>query len=204
MQKLHHRLFDDSPQGRHRRNRVQENIPPPEAEPASAGESAPDRPTTFQLAQLAAILATRPDSLRLPPGEVVLEAMQVWDAAAKVNLAERQEREIWAAVFTDAKEQWEHRLGNYVGDEVRLQEMLSEPRFQPESEALPKLFPGTGETPESRRQKLGDLMRTTQTEPAPSKEQPAPAPPEKFSALFVRSLVEAQGEGPTTRGQASP
>jgi hypothetical protein len=130
--------------------------------------------------------------LRIPPAEVVLEAMQVWDAAAKVNLAERQEREIWAAVFTDEKEQWEHRLGAYVGDEVRLQEMLSEPRFQPESEALPKLFPGTGETPESRRQKLDELMRATQADPALNKDRPAP--PQKFSALFVRRLVEAQDQ----------
>ena len=199
MQKLHHRLLDDSPQGRHRRGRMQETVPPEQARPAPPGESAPDRPTTFQLAQLASILATRPDSLRIPPAEVVLEAMQVWDAAAKVNLAERQEREIWAAVFTDAKEQWEHRLGAYVGDEVRLQEMLSEPRFQPESEALPKLFPGTGETPESRRKKLDELMRATQTEPALNRE-----PPQKFSALFVRALVEARGEGARALGQANP
>src|SRR5437867_1246126 len=101
----------------------------PEARVRSAPppEDALERPTTFQLAQLAAILATRPESLRIPPAEVVLEAMQVWEAAAKVNLAERQEREIWDAIFTDRKEQWEHRLGAYVGDEVRLHELLSEP-----------------------------------------------------------------------------
>jgi len=194
MQQLHPRLIDDSPKGRHRRRRIQENVPAGQPRPAPPAESDPDRPTTFQLAQLAAILATRPDSLRIPPAEVVLEAMQVWDAAAKVNLVERQEREIWAAVFTDAKEQWEHRLGAYVGDEARLQEMLSEPRFQPESEALPKLFPGTSETPESRRQKMDDLMRAAQADPVLNKGQPAP--PQKFSARFVRALVEARGEAP--------
>jgi hypothetical protein len=200
MQQLHPRLIDDSAKGRHRRGQTQENVPGGQARPAPPAASAPDRPTTFQLAQLAAILATRPDSLRIPPAEVVLEALQVWDAAAKVNLAEQQEREIWAAVFTDAKEQWDHRLGAYVGDEARLQEMLSEPRFQPESEALPKLFPGTAETPESRRQKLDELMRAAQTDPALNKDQPAP---QKFSARFVRALVDAQGEAPSAQDEVN-
>ena len=65
----------------------------PPAEQTIAAEDIPERPTTFELAQLAVILATRRESLRISPAEVVLEAMQVWEAAAQLNLTERHERE---------------------------------------------------------------------------------------------------------------
>jgi hypothetical protein len=41
------------------------------------------------LAHLAAVLATQPESAKMPPAEVALEALQLWDAAQAV-LAERQ------------------------------------------------------------------------------------------------------------------
>ena len=46
-------------------------------------------PTTFQLAHLAALLAAQPESAKIPPAEVALEALQLWDAAQAV-LAERE------------------------------------------------------------------------------------------------------------------
>jgi len=155
---------------------------------------APERPTTFQLAQLAAILATRPESVRIPPAEVVLEALQVWDAAAKVNLSERQEREIREAVFTDRREEWERRLSAYVGDEIRLRELLAEPRFDRESEALPKLFSGKEQTAESRRQAFEELLRYAKTHSLLEAESPDanPGVAAKLSSQFVRTLVEAQ------------
>ena len=57
--------------------------------PNASGEEMPALPTTFQLAQLAAIIAAQPESAKIPPVEVVLEALQLWDAACSV-LAERQ------------------------------------------------------------------------------------------------------------------
>ena len=155
-------------------------------------ENVPDRPTTFQLAQLAAILATRPDSVRLPPAEVVLEALQVWDAAAKVNLSERQEREIWQAVFTDRTEEWEQRLSDYVGDEIRLRELLAEPRFDGEGEALAKLLKGSAA---SRRQEFEELIRYAKAHSLLPADGPEPStwpPVSKVSGSFIRALVEAR------------
>ncbi len=136
--------------------------------PADTSEIAPmdetsERPTTFQLAQLAATLATRPDSIRIPPADVVLEAIQLWDAAVKVKLTERQAKDIWAALYTDTKPEWDQRLQDYVGDKFALYELLSDPRFQVETDILPNLFPNEDETPESRRQKFADLIRFAQT-----------------------------------------
>ena len=122
----------------------------------------PARPTTFQLAQLAAILATRPHSAQFPPADVVLEALQLWDAAFKVNLAEKQEREIWAALFIDNREHWEQRLREYVGDKTVLHELLCEPRFQVETEVLPRLFPRDAGTARTLRQKFSDLIHYAQ------------------------------------------
>ena len=163
-------------------------------QPAPPVEDTPERPTTFQLAQLAAILATRPESVRIPPAEVVLEALQVWDAAAKVNLSERQEREIWDAVFTDRREDWERRLSAYVGDEIRLRELLAEPRFDRESEALPKLFSGKEQTPESRRRAFEELKRYAETQSSSVGDGPEanPGDPAKLSSLYVRTLVDAR------------
>lgn len=58
----------------------------------ASDEEMPILPTAFQLAQLAAIIAAQPESAKIPPAEVVLEALQLWDAACSV-LAERQKEQ---------------------------------------------------------------------------------------------------------------
>ncbi len=164
---------------------------PPETRAEAEAKETPERPSTFELAQLAAILATRPDSLRISPGEVVAEAMQVWEAAAKVTQADRQEQQIWSALFTDPQEQWQQRLKTYVGGEERLQELMAEPRFEEEKEVLPRLFPGDTETAQSRREKFRELLRQA----PPSSAAPPSADEgsaQKLSPALVRSLVEVQ------------
>lgn len=188
-----------------------------ERDSAQEAETA-ERPTTFQLAQLAATLATRPDSEKIPPNEVVLEALQLWDAALKINTTEKQEREIWSALFEDTREEWEQRLRSYVGDKFNLYELLSQPRLQVESEVLPQLFPDTGENTASRKEKFADLVRYAQENKffaaAPNAWHPEMQDVEqqedarqlqktpdggdlmgrKLNALAVRMLVEARQE----------
>lgn len=155
-----------------------------------------ERPTTWQLARLAALLATRPESVRLPPSEVVLEAMQVWDAAAKLMLVERQDRELWQALFSDETAPWKHRLATYAGEESGLRELLAEPRFDLERDVLPKLFPLQEDSPENRRKSLDQLFASVRRHgllAGPEVERSEPLP-RKVSGLTVRALVEARNQ----------
>ncbi len=181
-------------------------------EPDALEAELAERPSTFELAQLAATLATRPE--QISPAEVVLEALQLWDAALKARITEKQEREIWRALFLDNKEQWERRLKSYVGDKYGLYDLLSEPRYQVEAEVLPNIFHDPNETPDTRREKFAELVQFAQlhhffspTEGAlqhargegnedarqlQASENGQDLLAGKFNALAVRMLVEAE------------
>jgi hypothetical protein len=97
-----------------------------------------------------------------------------------------------------------------------LYELLSDPRFQVESEVLPSIFPDEAETPQTRRAKFADLLHYAQDHQLLSTVESAIHPElkgleedetakqlqaspdgeelmdRKFNALVVRRLVEAQ------------
>lgn len=120
------------------------------------------KPTTFELAMLAELLALRPGATSTPQ-TAVLEAMEFWDAADKFNLAAQQLRELREGLFDLKQEQWDSLVKQYVGDTTFLHDWLNgqrndSPRFDVRNEVLPKLFTAKNETRQSREEKLTQLL----------------------------------------------
>jgi hypothetical protein len=105
-----------------------------------------EKPTTFQLAQLAAQAST-PVTL---PKDAVRRAMALWgEAEAEIaehdNRAEFLRNLFWAPnkkdvpIFTDTPEEWSERIKAYPGDERDVERALWEERF-PNEEVQKQLF----------------------------------------------------------------
>lgn len=150
---------------------------PPQA-PSTKGGSAPSgketaganalsgtsdqEPTTFQLALLAGILAIGADE-RSSPRIAVLEARELWDAAAQYHLPERQLQKLYDGLFDLKKKEWDSLVEQYAGDRALLNNWLTgrgrgSPRLHVRDEVLPKLFTASGETRQSREEKLAKLI----------------------------------------------
>jgi hypothetical protein len=161
---------------------------------------ASERPKTFELALLAEILTFRTGNTESPEA-AVLEALRFWRAAEWAIVAKRELTELLQGIFIIEQQEWDRRIQDYPGDKIHLQRLLNgeshdAPRFDVESEVLPKLFTAKAETEDSRKKKLGSLLKFAQDQGAgtrvflpPARLGPLRKPSDPKPKLTVDSLL---------------
>jgi hypothetical protein len=123
-------------------------------------------PTTFELALLAEILSLKAGNTDSPEG-AVLKALNFWTAAEWAIVAKRELTELLQGLFIIKQEEWDRRIQDYPGDKTHLSDLLNgegdgAPRYNVETEVMPNLFTAKAETEDSRKEKLGELLRFAQ------------------------------------------
>jgi hypothetical protein len=126
-----------------------------------------EKPTTFELAQLAAQAA--PPNTR--PKEAVRRAMALWQEA-ETELAEHEKRAEYlrcvfgagddkeSPLFTDTPEEWSARIQGYPGDEADVTKALWDKQY-PTEQVAKLLFKDKTFTREARRKLLRGLIRVS-------------------------------------------
>ena len=112
-------------------------------------------PTTFQVAQLAAMLA-KADGKKTHH-ELAVKAVELWNASENVMEWLKQEEELRRGVLSFSVEEWRQKRAAYRGDEKRLWSAVLDCKL-PRTDVVQVLFKG-GRSLEQKEESFLDLLK---------------------------------------------